>query len=72
MDFKNLFKYTIAHDIHHSLLSSFGKKVFPKIFCVVLMNRCLHNTAHLTDGYIISIHYGSLSKAKICVAKKTC
>ncbi len=48
------------------------KNVFPKIFCVVLMNRCLHNTAHLTDGYIISIHYGSLSKAKICVAKKTC
>lgn len=75
IDFYNPFNYTIAHDIHRSLLSSFGKKKKEKVFpksSVVLMNRCLHNTAHLTDGYIISIHYGSLSKAKICVAKKTC
>ncbi len=55
-----------------SLALAEKKDVFPKIFCIILMNRCLHNTAHLTDGYIISIHYGSLSKAKICVAKKTC
>lgn len=76
MDFSNPFKYTVALDIHRSLLSSCVKKKDEsldfQIFSFVLMNRCLHSTAHLTDGYIISIHYGGLAKAKICVARKTC
>lgn len=31
-----------------------------KVSFFYLMNRCLHNTAHPTDGRIISSHYGGL------------
>lgn len=31
-----------------------------KVSFSYLMNRCLHNTAHPTDGSIISSHYGGL------------
>ncbi|KAM3606579.1 uncharacterized protein V6R79_019156 [Siganus canaliculatus] len=29
-----------------------------------LMNRCLHNTAHPTDGSVISSHYGGLQEGR--------
>lgn len=29
-----------------------------------LMNRCLHNTAHPTDGRVISSHYGGLEEGR--------
>lgn len=28
------------------------------------MNRCLHNTAHPTDGSVISSHYGGLQEGR--------
>jgi len=33
-----------------------------KVSLAYLMNRCLHNTAHPTDGSIISSHYGGLQE----------
>lgn len=31
---------------------------------LLLMNRCLHNTAHPTDGSVISSHYGGLQEGR--------
>lgn len=33
-----------------------------KVSFSYLMNRCLHNTAHPTDGSVISSHYGGLQE----------
>lgn len=35
-----------------------------KVSFSYLMNRCLHNTAHPTDGSIISSHYGGLGEGR--------
>ncbi len=35
-----------------------------KVSFSYLMNRCLHNTAHPTDGSIISSHYGGLQEGR--------
>lgn len=35
-----------------------------KVSFSYLMNRCLHNTAHPTDGSVISSHYGGLQEGR--------
>lgn len=35
-----------------------------KVSFFSLMNRCLHNTAHPTDGSVISNHYGGLQERR--------
>lgn len=58
--------------IHSKCLYHGGRKAFERtVFCVegkvsfsYLMNRCLHNTAHPTDGGVISSHYGGLQEGR--------
>lgn len=50
-----------SHWISYSVWSTLHRE---KVSFSYLMNRCLHNTAHPTDGSIISSHYGGLQEAR--------